>query len=112
MLKKKANVGEYCIPQSSAFADLVDKNQPAKLADSRPKYQPIMICDDVPVVVDIMRTKTFWKFTMVHMIILNLMTLWTTIPILHLSRITCFDTSPLATKVDLANSSAIDVCPS
>ncbi|KAK0229704.1 hypothetical protein EDD85DRAFT_793618 [Armillaria nabsnona] len=30
MLKIKANVGEYCIPQSSAFADLVDKNQPAK----------------------------------------------------------------------------------
>ncbi len=80
-----------------------------------------MVCYDVLVVVDIvgsalfsirlqykMRTKTFWKFAIVHMIILNLTTLWTTIPILHLS----LDKSSLATEVDLANSSIIDVCPS
>ncbi len=59
-----------------------------------------------------MLTKTFCMFAIVHMIILNLTTLWTTIPILHLSWKTRFDMSPLATEVDLVNSSAIDVCPS
>ncbi len=84
-----------------------------------------MVCYDVLVVVDIvgstlfsiqpqykMRTETFRKFAIVHMIILNLTTPWITILILHLSLITRFDTSPLTTKVNLANSSTIDVCPS
>ncbi len=104
---------------------MIEFSSPLQLAYSRPKYQSIRICYDVLVVVDIvssalfsiqrqykMLTKIFRKFAIVHMIILNLTMLWTTITIRHLSLITRFDAKPLTAEVDLANSSAIDVCPS